>query len=322
MPLTDIGSYVPMMQEISLHWADVDAELGGTPATALKLEGNFGRIEFGAATTELDALNISIEDLENVWEIAVGERDNTKGTLRQKLSQFRAMLRAVLPKSKYALAAPTLPNFGADESKFLGPFDDAASLWLRINADTTIPGFTPPLVIGGLTQALFATAVAGMRTAYGQVRQADNDLNLGRKERQGLLNPAKERMIQYGSAVEGLFGPDHPLTQSLPRLFEAPGSTPEPMQLTGVWNPVTGMAEFSWTGPSNPNLDHFQMRVSIGSTYDAATATVVGNIPAGSTTFGTTERLENPGDEASFKLFVILTTGNEAGSNTVTITRP
>ena len=32
--------------------------------------------------------------------------------------------------------------------------------------------------------------------------------------------------------------------------------------------------------------------------------------------------LESPGDEASFKLFVVLTTGNEAGSNTVTIARP
>ncbi|MEK6263135.1 MAG: hypothetical protein AABP62_31540, partial [Planctomycetota bacterium] len=275
-----------------------------------------------AATTELDALNISIEDLENVWEIAIGQRDNTKGTLRQKFSQFRAMLRALLPKSKYALAAPTLPGFGADESKFLGPFDDAASLWLRINADTTIPGFTPPLVIGSLTQALFAAAVAEMRTAYGQVRAADNDVNLARKERKSLLDPAKERMIQYCSAVEGLFGPDHPLTQALPRLFEGPGSTPEPMVLTGVWNPVTQKAEFSWTGPSNPNLDHFQMRVSIGSSWDAATATVVGNIPAGSTTFGTTEGLENPGNEISCKLFVILATGNEAGSNTVTIARP
>ena len=40
------------------------------------------------------------------------------------------------------------------------------------------------------------------------------------------------------------------------------------------------------------------------------------------TSLATTVGLENPGDVASFKVFVLLTTGNEAGSNTVTITRP
>ena len=64
------------------------------------------------------------------------------------------------------------------------------------------------------------------------------------------------------------------------------------------------------------------MRMSSGSSYDAATATVIGNFPSGTTSFATTDGLESPGDEASFKLFVVLTTGNEAGSNTVTIARP
>ena len=36
----------------------------------------------------------------------------------------------------------------------------------------------------------------------------------------------------------------------------------------------------------------------------------------------TTQFLANLGDTASFKVYVILTTANEAGSNTVTITRP
>lgn len=62
--------------------------------------------------------------------------------------------------------------------------------------------------------------------------------------------------------------------------------------------------------------------MSPGATYDAATATVIGNVPAGTTTFNTTAGLAASGDVASFKVFVKLTTGNESGSNTVTITRP
>ncbi|MEK6257556.1 MAG: hypothetical protein AABP62_02960 [Planctomycetota bacterium] len=322
MPISDFASYVQVMDEIALHWALVDAELGGTPLTALKLQGLFGLIEFVAAKDALDAFLIGFEDLENAREIGAGTRDNLKGTVRQKFGQFRGMLRAVLPNSKYAAAAPNLPNFGADESKFLAPIDDAASLWLRINADTTIPGFTPPLVIAGMTQAMFAAEITAIRAAYHAIRVADTNLNVARKERQTLLNAAFERMVQYRAAVEGLFGTDHPLTQSLPALSSAPGSTPDESDLSGNWNPATDQADFTWTPSSNPNLDHYQMRMSSGSSYDAATATVIGNFPPGTTSFSTTDGLANPGDVASYKLFVILTTGNEAGSNTVTITRP
>jgi len=38
--------------------------------------------------------------------------------------------------------------------------------------------------------------------------------------------------------------------------------------------------------------------------------------------FSTDEGLTSPGQTISVKVFVVLTTGNERGSNTVTITRP
>lgn len=329
MPLSDFGSFVVVMDEISLHWADVNTALGGTTATDLKLEGALTRAGFLTMKEFLDSFLIGFEDLENAREIGAGARDSLKGTLRQKLGQFRGMLRGVLPKSKYAAAAPPLPNFGTDESKFLAPFDDAASLWLRIDGDTTIAGFTPPLVIAGLTQALFVADITACRAAYHAIREAENNLNVARKERTLLLDEARERMVQYRAAVEGIFGPTHPLTLSLPALSTAPGSTPMASTLSGHWNGTTGEAEFIWTASDDPNLDHYQMRMSPGqmrmspgATYDAATATVVANLPAGTLNLSTTAGLESPGNVASFKLFVVLTTGNEAGSNTVTISRP
>ena len=119
-----------------------------------------------------------------------------------------------------------------------------------------------------------------------------------------------------------MLGPTHPLTLSLPVMTPAPGSTPAAATLSGTWNPTTAQAQFSWPASDNPNLDEYVLRMSPGATYDAGTATVIGNIPAGTTTIATTEGLASSGDVASFKLFVQLTTGNEAGSNTVTITRP
>lgn len=45
---------------------------------------------------------------------------------------------------------------------------------------------------------------------------------------------------------------------------------------------------------------------------------IAGQVLAGTDEFRTTQELLNPGDIATFKVFVILTTG----SNTITITRP
>lgn len=63
-------------------------------------------------------------------------------------------------------------------------------------------------------------------------------------------------------------------------------------------------------------------KCSSGANYDSTSATVIGNFPPGTTTLNTTTGLEVPGDIASFKVFVRLTTGNESGSNAVSITRP
>ena len=49
--------------------------------------------------------------------------------------------------------------------------------------------------------------------------------------------------------------------------------------------------------------------------------TVVGSVLAGTESFTTTEGLANPGDVATYRVYVILNTGNESGSNDVTITR-
>ena len=77
-----------------------------------------------------------------------------------------------------------------------------------------------------------------------------------------------------------------------------------------------------WTAATTPNLDDHQVRMSPGATYDADTTTVVATVPSDMLSLSTAAELDNPGDVASFKVFVRLTTGNEAGSNTVTITRP
>ena len=91
--------------------------------------------------------------------------------------------------------------------------------------------------------------------------------------------------------------------------------------LTVEWNAGTSQADASWTESSAPNVQFFELRGTIGTVYDeAASQSISSHFPATlntSTIFG----LLSPGDTATFKIIVHLTTGETIASNAVTITR-
>src|SRR5262249_46891531 len=70
------------------------------------------------------------------------------------------------------------------------------------------------------------------------------------------------------------------------------------------------------------NLDHYSARTAPGPTYHADDGSVVVEVPAGTTSYSTIEGLVAPGATAQFRVFVVLTTANENGSNAVSVTRP
>ena len=324
MPLTDIGSYVTVGEEFKSHWTDVDAERVAGGGSVLVLPDAYSRVNL---TTDVAGVATAItgqEDLDNAVALATTNRDNRKQTLRDRLIEFRDAVQFRLKGSGYVRALPDTPQPNASEQKFLKALDDMASGWLRINADATVPNFTPPLLLrGGYALATFQPELALLRVSYQAVTDAENDARIGRSKRDVLLEPLRDRFVQYRQAIGVEYGPLHPWTTTLPNVSAPAGSTPDAVPLSGGWNPVTGQAEFSWAESTDPNLVEHELRVSVGGGgYDAATATVVGNAPPGTTTLNTTAGLVASGDVAHFKLFVMLSTGNEAGSNTITITRP
>jgi len=83
------------------------------------------------------------------------------------------------------------------------------------------------------------------------------------------------------------------------------------------------MAKLTWSASSDPNLQEYEIRFCAGASYSTETETVVGNVlPAAPRELLTAAGLAAPGNTASFKVYVVLTTGNEKGSNTLTLTRP
>lgn len=197
------------------------------------------------------------------------------------------------------------------------------SLWTRINADAAIPGLTPPLLLqAGYTLAAFISDLDGLRAAFRELIDTENGIEIARRSRDTRLEPLRERMMQYRVAIELEFGAGHPFFESPPDLYSAPRSTPDAVTVNGVWDDKMNEAVLTWTSSSNASLLHYEIRVSPGSSYDSANAIVVGQVFEGMEELRTTQQLTNPGDMASFKVFVILQTGNTAESNAVTISRP
>jgi len=289
----------------------------------LPLPGSYLRADFGTDLAELQTAITNQEDLDNAISLATANRDNQRANLRARVMEFRDRVKLDLKGTGYERGLPDTPHPTASEQKLLKAADDTASLWTRIDAETAIGGFTPPLLMrGNYTLAAFIADLATMRTYFGDVRQAENDARLARKNRDVLLDPLRERMVQYRAVIEVEYGVGHPFVQSLPDVYDSAGSTPDAVTASGQWDEMSMQAMLTWTPSTNPNLVEYEVRMTPAATYDSNNASTIGNLTPGFEQFETMEGLANPGDVASYKVYVLLSTGNEAGSNTVTITRP
>jgi hypothetical protein len=119
------------------------------------------------------------------------------------------------------------------------------------------------------------------------------------------------------------FAADHALVQSLPRLTPEPGSTPAAVTITVEWVASTQMAKITWSASTAADLYQYEIRFCAGPTYNTDVESVIGNVsPMAPREFFTDAGLVTVGNVASFKVYVITTTGNEKGSNDVAVTRP
>jgi len=322
MPISDVWSYVTTGNEFDAHWTDVDADRVANALAELALPDGYVRVSLAADIAALQAALTAIEDLDNARAVATVNRDNLKQALRDRVIEFREAVAFRLKGSGYALAMPDTPHANASEQKTLKALEDMQSTWTRINADAGVPNFTPPLLLrAGYDLASFQAELTSLRANYLAVTVAENDLKIQRRQRDVLLDPLRDRFVSYRQAVLVEYGEGHPFVTSLPDVYPAPGSTPDAVVLSGQWNAGMMQAVLSWTESTNPNLQVYELRGSVGPTYDEPTSQFLANYGPGTLGTPTSFGFLSPGDTVTFKVFVHLTTGNQAGSNPVTITR-
>lgn len=318
MPITGPSSYPATVDEFVAHWTQANAELG---LDDVVLPNGTTLASFTSLGQSLLGKRDQVQSALNGREIARGDVNVKKTALNERLVQFNEKIRAFFPGSKWLEALPAVPAFSVAQSRFIDPLADAKDLWARITAD---PGTTTPItLLGGYGEETFESDLEDLQDAYSVLNQADTGLTVTRAERNELQSQLYEIMKSYRLVLPTFFAKDSPLVTTLPRLTPLPGHTPDPVTVSGAWDPGTVMANLTWTASNDADLARYEIRMSPGPTYSTEDDSVVGTVEAaGPLEFSTNAGLTAPGLTASFRVYVILTTGNEKGSNDLPVTRP
>ena len=318
MAITGPASYLATTDEFLSHWLSADTTLG--VGNELTLPGGVTR---AGLQTQRDALGVQVLEVQSkltALEVDRGDLEIRKGGLLLRINQFNEKVRALHENSKWARALPLVPGIGEGQSNFVTPLDAANSVWQLINADATVSDVT---LLGGYTQATFTTDIAALKTAFTAYNAAAAVLSVTREERNDIQDVIYDILRKYRQTLPTAFAKNHALVDSLPRLTPEAGSTPDGVTATAAWDATLQAAKLTWTASADANLSEYQIRFCAGPNYSTDNETVVGSIdPAAAREFATTTGLSDPGNVATFKVYVITTTGNEKGSNTVLVTRP
>lgn len=308
------------MRDFINHWNHSNTELGASGP--MRLQGGYAVADMIADYSALEAAITAESGADNDTSVTIAARDMKKNAIRSRLIQFRAIVGGRLYGSIYARSLPILPRYTIAESKYLAAFDEMANLWTQINIAPPA-GFTGPLtLVDGYSLADYNAELAGLRAAYLAAKNAAQNRSLTLERRDAMLGPARARMLQYRRIVAGVLASGSSLLRAIPALSRPPGATPKPVRASGVWDETAGHAVLAWTPSNNPHLARYSIRHSSGTAYRVKGATVIGSVASGVTTFSTDVGLASPGSIALFRVYVVLATGHERGSNVVKVRRP
>jgi len=256
-----------------------------------------------------------------LWRIGSLASCRLSAPMRQRITQFRQTIQLNYAGSPYVHSAPPVPDAGAIETKFLAPFDEVSQIWGQINVNI-VPPNPQVLLPGDYTLQQFNAGVASLKVSF-QIRDtADMQAKMRRDERDALLKPIYERMLQYRTAVVLHLPAGNPLLSSVPRLSPIPGTTPPGLVVAGVWNGGDNKAHLSWTASTFHDILKLQVRGCTGTTFKADDEEIIADLAADAIEYSTDWGLTVPGALATFKVYVMTNTGNENGGKAVKIVRP
>ncbi len=316
MPISGASSYPGVSDEFINHWGLTNVFLA--VAGPLLLPDGTDLAGLILRRGNLTTRRANLQGVLNSEELARAELEFIRVALHARLVQFNEKVRVFHANTKWPQALSELPGISDAPARFFDPLDDVANLWNRLNSD---PATTAPLMLlGGYTLAMFVTDVAAMKAAHTALITASSNVRLARVERNVEQDLIYEILKSYREVYPTYMEKTHPLFTTLPRLTPLPGSTPNKVVVQVVWVPALQKARITFTESDDPHLDHFEVRICIGPNYSTDDESIIASIePDQPRELLTDAGLTAPGSTISVKVYVITTTGNESGSNAVTV---
>lgn len=323
MAITGNASYIPTINEFIAHWGQCNTAL--TPAALIvRLPDNTTRTR-----TQFVFLRDLVQTQQNLvqsclatQQIARAAIDLQKRARLVQLNLFISLLDGYYQNTDFYAARPYAPSISDGQEVFTRPLVDMMSLWEKINAGPAPAGVTLPLILGdGTNQAGWASSVSALQFLYAEERNKMQELILARARRNRTQHTAYETMKSYREAVPGRLSAFPELIETMPRLTPLPGHTPLPVNASAVFQ-APNAARVVYSGSSDFMLERYELRGTVGGHYDEQDAVVIAShAPGEPREFVTTFGLNQLGAEIALKVFVILSTGNEAGSATMLVER-
>ena len=323
MPISSNTSYVPTMNEFIAHWGQVDAAL--TPdLTVPAPDGTaMSRGDFTSLRDSLQTQFQTVIGFLNDKEIARGGIRIMKAKMLAHFNEFNAMLDGYWAGTAFINARSYAPSSSDGEETFINPMRDVLSLWQKLNAAPAPAGITLPLVLSdGTSESEFAVEIADLQGLYMTEANANQNAVLARSERDRIMATAKDVMVSYRKIVPARCAQMPTLVETLPAVTPPPGHTPDPVKASAVFQ-APDKAKITYEASPEPTLARYELRGCPGPVYDEKDSVLIGiRLPTDPRELTTDFGLTQPGMEASYKVVVVLETGNEAGSAAMTVERP
>lgn len=326
MPLTTNGSYITVADEVLAHWTAANASLPGAAPLIVRLP----KLNTGITRANLLTLRNTLETQQNAvqparaaYYIARGSTNNQKVALLEHFNDFVTLFDAYYRGSDFYELRPYAPVLTAGKEAFCDPMGEAMALWEQLNLGPAPAGITLPLTLGdGTVQSAFASSISTLAFAYAAEKPKHFDLKMARALRNGTQNRVHEVLANYREAATSRLSEFPALLETLPRITPLPGHTPEPVNASAIFV-APNSSKIIWEPSNDPMLHSYQLSACAGPEWDGEDAQIQGTVfPGQPREFISAFGLNQPGAEVTFKVYVILTTGNEAGSAPMTVQRP
>ena len=323
MPITGPSSYPATLSAFLSHWETANTVI---TSGAIVLEGGAVRADLVLLQTELEAARDAVSDLSVDLALARASLRILLNALQARVVEFNARVRGDLAATAFPGALPDAFSVGQGESIVREGLRKVARIWLGINglgSSTPVGVVTPYELNGHYLFANLDTDREALRAAYRAVSDAEVDLAIARGQRNKVQLAIYAKMKSYRQKMAGYEVGYPELFTTLPALSPAPGHTPDPVPVQVTWNAATSQARIIWDASTDADLQSYEVRASAGDHYDSEDESILATVPAGGLReLFTSFALTSPGLTAGFKVYVVLNTGNEHGSEAVYLQRP